>query len=136
MTMSTAADLEQQLAAAYEKQLERYQQALATAEAVIAAFQAGQDATRDLEQLQASLDQVAEGDGHVRDARRQWDGLARQPGTRLRTAVGRLEQLLNQLIQRIHAAEQLARQARERLVPELNQEARSQQMRAAYASEE
>ncbi|MCA9210936.1 MAG: hypothetical protein KDA55_21405 [Planctomycetales bacterium] len=135
MAEATAHELELALCEAYEQQRDRYLAAEATSRKIVAAYRAGEDAADELHRLQASLDDIAAINDQVGEARRQWDASGNKPGPRLGETMQQLERLVRQLLEQINEAEQLARAARDRLVPELNQEARTQQMRAAYATD-
>ena len=124
--------LENQLCDSYEEQLDKYKVAVNIAEQLPAAFADGTATEESLAQLGRLLQQVAMLDQQISEARQTWNASGRSAGQRLRDLVHATRELLQRLLQRIGQTESAARQARERLNPELRTALRSVRMRDAY----
>jgi hypothetical protein len=130
----TSDQIEELLCTAYERQAEWYEQALETSECLPASFEQGQNPDEVLRRLRSILDEIESSQQQMHSVRRRWESLRRRPGPRLRRAIEKLEPMLKKLITIISSAEELACEARDRLMPKISQERRGQQMRQAYAS--
>jgi hypothetical protein len=130
----TIEQVEDVLCLAYEQQAEKYEQALRISEGLPTSLAQDSNPVDLLEQLRSALDEVADLSSRAQTARRQWESLGRQPGSRLRKTLQRLEPTLRKLIEVMASAEEHAREARDRLSPKLSRESRGRQMRQAYAS--
>jgi hypothetical protein len=83
--------------------------------------------------LNSLLDQIARLNAASKPTRSRWESLRRDPSSRLRQSLERLQGLTRRALDGIDRAEELARQARDRLLPELRQEALGRRMQQAYA---
>lgn len=130
----TPDNLESQLCDSYEAQLEKYKVAAHIAEQLPQAFAAGTATEESLAELGKLLQQVATLDQEFSEARQTWNASGRSAGHRLRDLVHATRELLQKLLQLIQRTEDAARQARERLNPELQTALRSVRMHDAYIS--
>jgi len=122
------------LCSAYEQKAEKYEQAMRISECLPTSFEQGRNPDDVLRQLRSILDEIEGLDQQVRSARERWDSLRRRPGPRLKRAIRRLEPTLKKLIAVMSSAEELACEARDRLMPKMSRENRGQRARQAYAS--
>lgn len=134
MSSQTSDQIEELLCSVYEGQAEKYEQAMRISECLPTLFEQGQGTDDVLSRLRSILDEIEESEQQMHSARRRWDSLRRRPGPRLRRAIEHLEPMLRRLISIISSAEELACEARDRLMPKISREQRGQQMRQAYAS--
>jgi hypothetical protein len=124
---------EDELCRAYEQQAAKYEAVLQLSEQVARAFAEGGDAYEGLRQLNGLLDQIARLDVDGQALRSRWETLLANPSSRLRQILERLERLIRGTIDQINRAEHSARQARDRLLPELRHEALARQMQQTYS---
>lgn len=124
--------LEDELCRVYEQQATEYQGVLQISEQVARAFAENADADQDLQKLNALLDQIDRRNAEAKALRGRWESLRLKPGSRLKQLLERLERLIRTAIDGIDRAEESARRARDRLLPELRHEALGRQMHQAY----
>lgn len=116
---------------AYLQQIDRYERAIDTAKSLTAAFSDGRDASAGLRMLDQMLNEVAELQKQIEPFREHvLSSVA--TNDRMQEVARQLADAIKVLIDEVGAAEDEARQARDRLVPELSQETRRQKMRATY----
>jgi hypothetical protein len=126
--------IEQVLGAAYERQAASYAEALHRAEALLAAWQRGDEAKDALPQIHALVEQIAQSSAAIAAPRQQWLQSGQQPGTALRTALETVTAQIECLRQRIRELELWASAQKNRLAPELDLLVRGRQMRQAYGA--
>ena len=120
--------LEDSLCDVYEHQATIYENAFEIGRKLSSALETGGETQILLADLNVQMDRISVLDAQISETRKQWDRLQRKPGQRLTAVIQRLEPMLRELISVIDTAEEVARAARDRLVPELNRESRGQQM--------
>lgn len=128
----SALAVEDELCRAYEQQAAKYEAVLQLSEQVARAFAEGGDAYEGLRQLNGLLDQIARLDVERKALRSRREALLGSPSSRLKQILERLERLIRETLGQINRAEHSARQARDRLLPELRHEALARQMHQTY----
>ena len=121
-----------ELCDAYVRQMDRYKCAIRTAKSLVTAFSDGRDAAPGLRELDRALNEVAEIQERIEPFHQQHMLQASATGSRVQEVARQLADTIKTLIGEIEAAQNEARSARNRLVPELSQEARRRKMRATY----
>ncbi len=134
MSSQTSDQIEELLCSAYERQAEKYEQAMRISECLPTWLEQGRNSDDVLRRLRSILDEIEGSEQHVHSTRQRWEALRRRPGPRLRRAIQQLEPTLKKLIAIISSAEKHACEARDRLMPKISREQRGHQMRQAYAS--
>lgn len=127
-------ELEHCLTQFYVQQAEHYRRILERIERLPEIFTAGQHADAELEQLRQMLEELEALDRRWGPLKDEWKSLSTRPGPAMVVALHDVEQLLVHLMSRLAAAEQSAQEARQRLLPQVSEVSRRQQMRTAYAS--
>jgi hypothetical protein len=117
---------------AYLLQIDRYQRAVDTTKSLVTAFSDGRDAGPGLRKLDQTLNEVAEIQEQIEPIRQHYMLQPAATGGELQDVTRQLADTIKTLIAEIEAAQNQARRARDRLVPELSQETRRQKMRATY----
>ncbi|MEX2288665.1 MAG: hypothetical protein WD648_16340 [Planctomycetaceae bacterium] len=123
---------EHELCEAYAEELDQYRRALPLVDSLLRKVHQGHDVNDDLRRLREPLNQVSRIDAQIQSAKRELREQGKRPGSQLQTVLIQLQQVLEELIQQTRIAEQAAQQAKDRLMPELDHETRTQRMRDAY----
>jgi hypothetical protein len=82
------------------------------------------------ELIQATHDR----DQSMTTIRDTWVATGKQPGPPLARVLQQVEGIVRQLLESVQEAEATAKDAKSRLLPQLNQEASTRKMRSAYAA--
>lgn len=130
----TSQQLEQQLRAAVSQQLQHYRQALHLAGSLSNAMQSGEAIDAIIESMNEQLRLSSELEVRHRQIKSDWQAAGGSPGSSLQTLLKTAQDTLEQLLPVIEAAEKHVRSRRDALTPKFEWQARSVQMRNAYAS--
>ncbi len=125
-------ELESVLCDCYKAEATHYKQALDLIERLPSAFERAQGTEGALQELRAILDTIAAIDAEAEETKVRWIKLNQLPGPLLREQLDLLQKLLERMVQKIHIAEQLAQQSRDRLIPQLDSVSRGHRMQNAY----
>jgi len=130
-----SSEIETEVCAFLKSQDERYRQAIHLVDA--AATEIGRDDGGALlvERLQVVMDEVQKMDKEWSRLSNSWSSIPPQSSGPVRQAKQSVESTLKELIQRVDATEQQARDARSQLLPRLNVAARRRQMQKLYGTQ-
>ena len=134
MSTPIQTDLEVRLTQFYSQQSERYRAALGTIEQLPQKFNSGNHPDEELHQVRLLLEEIERLDRQWIPVKEEWKSLRQSAGPALAAALRETERLIVQLMDHLTAAEQSAQQAKHRLLPQVSEVSRRQQMRAAYTS--
>jgi hypothetical protein len=126
--------LEEELREIWRQQAVRYEAALGVSRRLAEKFLEGEDTYEPLQQLNAILDEMATLNQRSAELQPRWASARRRPSGELTAAWARLEAAMRQLIDTLDQAEACARDARQRLLPELGREAVAKHMQRAYTA--
>ncbi len=124
--------LENKLCEAYAGQLDRYARALECLDVALRKLEQRHDADGELCRLRSLIDEVSDIEARIKPVQQEWQSLAVRPGSQMQALLDRLQQTLGTLIEQTRKTEQVAQQSRDRLLPALDRETRTQRMRDAY----
>jgi hypothetical protein len=134
MTQKTNKNYEETICEALCRQRSNYAEASELTGKLRACFENGQDPVGLLEQLSTVLARVAQVDEQMQKSRQEWTTAPAHDSVRVQELAKQNRLVLEDLLNQIRAAEDLALQAKERLAPELDLRTRGLQMRKAYGS--
>jgi hypothetical protein len=127
-------DLEGRLTQFYSQQIGRYRSALEMVDQLPQRFAAGHHPEAELHQLRLLLEETERLDREWAPVKDEWRTLRQPPGPTLAAVLRDTERLIVQLMDYLTSAEQSAQRAKHRLLPQVSEVSRRQQMRAAYTS--
>ncbi len=130
--MKPADDLQEELRAGCLEEIREYENALRLAKDVVTDLERGEATTPRLAELQMALDRIANIEGQLTDSKRLWLAEKKTPNPDLAAAIDRMRRLIESITELVRRAEELAKAQKNRLLPEIDAAARSQQMRRAY----
>ena len=134
MSAPSQTELEVRLTQFYSQQSARYRTALEIMQQLPPKFTAGDHPDAELHQLRLLLEETERLDRQWAPAKDEWKSLRQPAGPDLAAALRETERLIVQLMDHLKATEQSAHQAKHRLLPQVSEVSRRQQMRAAYTS--
>jgi hypothetical protein len=130
----TPHELEARLCRVYEQQAEKYESVLRLSDGLEGQLDDRDGSHEQLCRITSLLDEISQMDQQARESRDRWLALQRRPSGRLKQILARLEGLVSETLDQIAKAEACARQAHQRLLPELGREANGERMRRAYGA--
>ncbi len=111
-----------------------YKETLPVAQQVHERLARGEDATELLAKISESMSKVARMESEIRGLRSQVPSSEIIASREMQSVVDENRQIIEKLLAEILPAEQLARQAKERLAPTIDARTRGLQMRKAYSA--
>jgi len=118
----------------YQSQSREYQKILALVGSSRSAMQNGDDTDRLLGHVHELIQATHVRDQGVTPIRDAWVASGNRPGPELARAIHQVEGLVTQILESVSDAEAMAKEAKSKLLPQLNQEAAARRMHSAYAA--
>jgi hypothetical protein len=132
--LSSPPDLDRELADLYRQQAEEYAQALQVLRELPAVFATGAHPDGPMHRLGLIMARVTSLETSIARVKQAWEQLERPASDQLQRAIQRIRALLIDLLPLISSAESEAQTAKEKLLPQLSDEARGQRMKHAYGA--
>jgi hypothetical protein len=117
----------------YQGQMQEYERILALVDVSRAAMQNGDVTDNSLSEVHELIQVTHQRDQSMNSIRDSWVATGNRPGPRLAEVLKQVEQLVIRVLTSVQEAETVAKNAKARLLPQLNQEATARKMHSAYA---
>jgi hypothetical protein len=118
----------------YQSQVREYERILALVGMSRVAMQNGDRTDNSLDEVHELIQATHQRDQSLTPIRDNWMAAGKQPGPQLAQVLRQVEGVVARLLESVREAEAVAREAKSRLLPQLNQEATTRKMHSAYAA--